>query len=119
MPDQGRQTPARSIGAILSIQRLGTIMLLTRLWTCVVMTMINYWFNLSMLAAESQRVIWLRTMKLALGGTAATTEAKRMVTEKMEAANQSAMRLMSGASPNSVVTDYRRKVRSNSRRLSK
>ena len=39
-----------------------------------------------MLAAESQRVIWLRSMKLAARGTKAQREARLMITEKMAAA---------------------------------
>ncbi len=35
-----------------------------------------------MLAAESQQVIWLRTMRLAAGGAKAKSEARRMVQEK-------------------------------------
>jgi hypothetical protein len=81
--------------------------------------MIKYWLNMSMLAAEAQQVIWLRAMKLALGGPGAEREAQRMVSEKVTAANKAAGKLMAGASANSVVRDYRRKVRANARRLSK
>ena len=77
------------------------------------------WFNLTMLAAESQHVIGLRLMKFALGGTNAHEEANRMVVEKMAAATHAATRLMMGASPDSVVKTYRRRVRANSRRLLK
>jgi hypothetical protein len=77
------------------------------------------WFNLTMLAAESQHVIGLRMLKLALGGAKAQEEASLMVTEKMLAANHAAARLMLGASPDSVVKGYRRKVRANARRLMK
>jgi hypothetical protein len=58
-------------------------------------------------------------MTLALGGSKASDEANRMVTEKMAAAIHATGRLMMGASPDSVVSGYRRKVRANSRRLLK
>jgi hypothetical protein len=81
--------------------------------------MFKSWFNLAMLAAESQQVVWLRTVKLAAGGAAAQRETKRMVAEKVAAAKAESMRLMMGATPDSVVKRYRRKVNANVRRLSK
>jgi hypothetical protein len=81
--------------------------------------MFKSWHNLAMLAAESQQVIWLRTMKLAAGGPKAKREARRMVSEKVVAASAEAGRLMMGATPDSVVKRYRRKVKANLRRLSK
>jgi hypothetical protein len=81
--------------------------------------MFKSWFNLSMLAAESQQVVWLRTMKLARGGVAAKREAKLMVSEKVAVANSEAGRMMMGATPVSVIKRYRRKVKANMRRLSK
>ena len=81
--------------------------------------MFKCWINMSMLAAEAQQVIWLRTMKLALGGPGVHREVRRMVTEKVTAANKATGKLMAGSSANSVVQVYRRKVRSNARRLSK
>jgi len=81
--------------------------------------MFKSWFNLTMLAAESQHVIGLRMMKFAMGGANAQEEASRMVMEKMAAASHATARLMMGASPDSVVKNYRRRVRANSRRLMK
>ena len=81
--------------------------------------MLKAWINLTMLAAESQEVIGLRMMQAALGGPKAQAEASLMVTEKIAAASHAMGRLMMGATPNSVVTGYRRKVRANSRRLLK
>ncbi len=81
--------------------------------------MFKSWLNMTMLAAESQQVIWLRLAKLGAGGKRAQDEAELMVTEKMEAATDAAERLMTGQSPDSVVASYRRKVRANLRRLSK
>ena len=77
------------------------------------------WFNLMMLAAESQQVILLRTLKLAAGGEKAKAEARRMVTEKVVSAGDEASRLALGATPHSVISRYRKKVRANSRRLTK
>ncbi|MGL4287008.1 MAG: hypothetical protein ACRCVA_11730 [Phreatobacter sp.] len=77
------------------------------------------WFNLAMLAAESQQVIGLRMVKLALGGPRADAEARRMVSEKVAAATEATGRLMWGATPDSVVRSYRTKVRANARRLRK
>ena len=71
-----------------------------------------------MLAAESQQVIWLRTMKLTSGGTKAKREARLMVSEKVLAAGLESGRLMLGASADSVVKRYRKKVKANVRRLS-
>ena len=81
--------------------------------------MFRSWYNLTMLAAESQRVIWLRSMKLAGGGTKAQREARLMMTEKMAAAGHEGLRLFMGASADSVVKGYRRRVKANARRLSK
>ena len=72
-----------------------------------------------MLAAESQQVIWLRTMRLAAGGPKAKSEAHRMIGEKILAAGLESGRLTLGASSASVVKSYRTKVKANVRRLSK
>jgi hypothetical protein len=81
--------------------------------------MLAPWCNLMMLGIESQQVIWLRLMKLAAGGTAAHSEARLMLLEKVSAAQQAGERILRGDSANSVVRGYRRKVRANVRRLSK
>ena len=81
--------------------------------------MINLWFNMAMLAAESQRVVWLRMMKISWGGVAAERETKQMVSEKVVAATIAAGRVMTGSTPTAIVKGYRRKVRANARRLSK
>ena len=70
------------------------------------------------LAAESQQVIWLRTMKLAAGGTKAKREIRLMVSEKVLATGLESGRLILGASADSVVKRYRKKVKANVRRLS-
>ena len=80
--------------------------------------MFGLFFDKAMLAADSQRVIALRVMKLACGGTAAEAEARRMVMEKVDAAAHAASALAFGASPADIVQDYHRRVRANMRRLS-
>jgi hypothetical protein len=77
------------------------------------------WFNLAMLAAESQQVVWLRLLKLSAGGPSAQHEARLMASEKIVAATQAAGRLMLGDTADRVVSGYRRKVRANARRLSR
>ena len=81
--------------------------------------MFRSWYNMAMLAAESQQVIWLRGLKLAAGGPKAREEAQLMVAEKMAAASQEAGRLFLGASADRVVSSYRKTVRANVRRLTK
>ena len=80
--------------------------------------MLRTWIALTSVAVESQQVMWLRTLKLMAGGPMADREALKMVTEKVEAAQQTASGLMLGAKPDSVIRGYRRKVRANRRRLS-
>jgi hypothetical protein len=79
----------------------------------------NPFLNLAMLGMESQSVIWLRLMKIAAGGAPAQAESELMVSEKISAAMQAGTRLMLGASPDSIVSGYRRTVRANARRLSR
>jgi len=81
--------------------------------------MFKLFYDMSMLAFESQQAIWLRTLRLAQGGSRAEREAKLMISEKVVAAQNAAGKLMTGAAPGAVVRDYRRKVRSNVKRLSK
>lgn len=81
--------------------------------------MLKSWFNLTMLAMESQQVIAMRMVKLAMGGPKAQAEASLMVSEKVAAAALAGGRLMSGATHDSVVQGYRRKVKANARRLAK
>ena len=58
-------------------------------------------------------------MRLAAGGAKAKSEARRMVSEKVQAAGLEGDRLLLGASADSVVKRYRKKVKANVRRLSK
>ena len=81
--------------------------------------MFKFWYGATMLSIEAQHVIGLRMMKLAMGGKNAQAEASRMVTEKIAETMAVAATLMSGGSGHAVVAQVRRRVRSNSRRLSR
>jgi len=81
--------------------------------------MLKFWYDATMLFLESQRVVGLRLMKLAGGGKNAQAEASRMVTEKFAASMAAAVTLMCGGSGEAVLAQVRKKVRSNSRRLSR
>jgi hypothetical protein len=81
--------------------------------------MFKFWYGAAMLSIEAQNVITLRMMKLARGGKHAQAEATRMVTEKIAESMACAATLMSGGSGHAVVARVRRRVRSNSRRLSR
>jgi hypothetical protein len=76
-------------------------------------------WNWMMLAVESNRVIALRIAKLMRGDKAAQREAQRMVTEKMVAATKAGASLMTGASSEKIVKQYRTAVRANAKRLSR
>ncbi len=88
----------------------------------------NPWLRLGLdawsLGAESSAVIGLRMMKMAAGGAAAEAEARRMVSEKVEAGVALQMLALTGGlgvTPHGAaaktVAHYRRKVRANRRRL--
>ena len=82
--------------------------------------MILPWMKLasdtSLLAMESQAVIWTRLTEIAMGrGTPAET--MLMVTEKVSAFAEAATIIATGGSAHKVVKGYRRKVRANAKRL--
>jgi hypothetical protein len=81
--------------------------------------MFKFWYQAAMLSVEAQRVIALRTVKLLSGGTNARVEASLMMTEKIAESMAVAARLLRGGSGEAVVAQVRRRVRSNSRRLSR
>jgi len=81
--------------------------------------MFKAWWDIGMLAAESQQVMWLRFMRLAARGPTASAEAQRMVSEKLAIAAPVAAGILMGDSPAKVVKRYRKKVRANRRRLPK
>ena len=74
-------------------------------------------FNLMKLAAEANRVIALRTMKLMRGERSARREAKLMVSEKIIAASEAAASLMVGKSTDEIIHRYRQHVARNAKRL--
>ena len=78
------------------------------------------------LGMEASSVIGLRTMKIAAGGAAAEAEARRMVSEKVDAgfalqslALTGGLGLTAHGAAAKILGHYRRKVRANRRRLSK
>lgn len=78
------------------------------------------------LGFEALTVIGLRSAKLAAGGAAAEAEARRMVSEKVATALNLQTLAMTGSlgltpavAAARTLTQYRRKVRANRRRLSK
>ena len=81
--------------------------------------MFKAWWDIGMLVAESQQVMWLRYLRLAGGGTVAAAEARRMVSEKVAVATLAGAGVMMGDAPGRVVKRYRKKVRANRRRLAK
>jgi hypothetical protein len=81
--------------------------------------MFKFWHDTAMLSLEAQHVVGLRLMKLAGGGRRARAEASRMVTEKIVESLAAAATLIGGGSGHAVVAQVRRRVRSNSRRLSR
>jgi len=70
----------------------------------------------TMLAVESQLVIWTRLSQAAMGQGSAS-ENLLMMTEKVTAFAEAAATLATGGSAHKVVRGYRRKVRANVRRL--
>jgi len=74
---------------------------------------------LMLLAIEANSVIALRMMKLARGGRSARREAELMVSEKMRAAFEATVSLMTGASGDEIVQRYRQHVAANAKRLGK
>ena len=81
--------------------------------------MFKFWYDTTMLSLEAQRVVGLRMIKLAGGGKRARAEASRMVSEKFAASMAAAATLVRSGSGKAVLAQVRRKVRSNSRRLSR
>jgi hypothetical protein len=81
------------------------------------------WFPLAAdwvrIGLEAQQVIGLRLIKIAAGGSAAQTEAIRMMTEKTTALAEAAMIVAMGGSARTVVRRYRTQVKANARRLSR
>jgi len=94
------------------------------------MNWMTAWLRLNLdlmsLGVEASEVMALRMMKLAAGGAAATAEAERMVSEKLQAAAEVQAAAWAAAlngeghrSPRRALAHYRKKVRANRRRLSR
>ena len=79
--------------------------------------MFKPWYQLTMLAIESQTVIALRLVKLSSGGTAAADEARRMVSEKVSAGALAATTILTGGGVDKAIESTRRRVRRNAKRL--
>jgi hypothetical protein len=77
----------------------------------------NPFFSLMMLTIEAQRVVELRLVRLAWGGSEGIAEAQSMVTEKMQAAGEAMPTLMTGGSPETVIARYREHVAFNTKRF--
>lgn len=82
-------------------------------------------FSWWQLAAEANAVIMLRLTRFAIAGPFAHEEARRMVTEKVEAVAELQMRLLTGGlgrstrtASNRTISHYRRKISANRKRLS-
>jgi hypothetical protein len=73
--------------------------------------------SLMMLAFEATDVVALRTLTLMRGGTGALHEAELMVREKIDAAFEATVSLMTGTSGNEIVHRYREHVAGNTKRL--
>lgn len=58
-------------------------------------SMMKAWFEAAQFGADSQSVIAMRLMKIASGGPGATTEAHRMVSEKVTAFAEAQGHMMS------------------------
>jgi hypothetical protein len=85
--------------------------------------MFSNWMRFSLDAArlgyEAQTVMALRMLKLARGGKAAETEARRMATENGVAITEATATLATGGSMKKVVRRVRSRVSKNKRRLSR
>ena len=86
---------------------------------------LNQWFEAARFGADMQRVVALRTMRIAAGGPLATSETQRMIAEKVSAFGESQVAMMMALATGSTLdvaaakayAPYRRRVRANSRRL--
>ena len=75
-------------------------------------------FPLFQLAVESNAVIGLRTAKFLFGDRDACYEGRLMISEKVDATFEAASNLIAGASPYTIIDQYRQHVTANAERLS-
>jgi len=88
---------------------------------------IDSWLEAARFGYDAQRVIGLRMLRMAAGGTDASAEARLMVSEKLAALADAqlaiALALVSGSTLEAAATrayrPYRRRVRANKSRLSR
>ncbi len=91
------------------------------------MTWYSLWLRAAFLAMEAQQVMWLRMMRLGAGGRMAEREAVRMISEKVaaagaagiDAAGAAARGMGAAAITGKTISGYRRRVRSNRKRLNR
>jgi hypothetical protein len=76
------------------------------------------WYQATMLAFESNRVIGQRMVKLAWGGKDALDETVLMISEKVDAAIEASRTVMMGGGAEAVIGRYREHVAANAGRLS-
>jgi ubiquinone biosynthesis protein UbiJ len=81
--------------------------------------MFKFWHDAAMLSLEAQHVVAMRMMKLARGGKRSRAEASRMVAEKVAESFGMASALLRGGTTHAAIKKVRRRVRRNSRRLSR
>ena len=74
--------------------------------------------SLFQLAVELSTVIGLRTAKFLRGDNDAFYESRLMISEKVDAAFEAASSLIAGASPYTIIDQYRQHVTANAERLS-
>lgn len=79
--------------------------------------MFGPWYAMTMLALEASDVIGLRLMRMAACDSDAESEARLMVSEKVDAAIEAGTTLMTGGSPTFVINRYREHVAANRSRL--
>jgi hypothetical protein len=76
------------------------------------------WLAGALLAFEACEVIHLRLTKFASADDDAESEARLMVSEKVDAMFEAGASLMAGATPATIIGRYREHVAANARRLS-
>lgn len=76
------------------------------------------WHSAAMLALEANHVMVLRLTKMAFGGPESHSEAKLMITEKIDAAVEASCSFLKDGDASAVVARYREHVSANAHRLS-
>ncbi len=79
--------------------------------------MTKLWLDATMLTLQSSQVVYLRLLKLTLGGSAAYAESELMVREKIAAGTAAGLVILGGGSVETVIAGYRAVVDANAERL--